>query len=137
MEIIPYLEEINIYVEKLKKELAPELIILFGSLAKKNFGLGSDIDIIVVSNNFSKNFQVRLKNLFLLNETFLPIEAIGYTVKEFKNMLKKGNPIILDAMNEGVVLYEKGSIFSEMKKLFENLKKGFIKVDFGWIRKKS
>lgn len=39
--------------------------------------------------------------------------------------------------NKGVVFYGNRSIFSEMKKLFENLKKGFIKVDFGWIRKKN
>ena len=37
-------------------------------------------------------------------------------------MLRRGNPIVVDAIEEGVVLYESNK-FSEIRKIYQELKK--------------
>ena len=84
MDVIPYYEDIMEYAERVKMKLKPKLLVIFGSIAKGDFGVGSDVDILIVSDLLPKNFQKRLKILFLLNDTFAPIEPVGYTSEELK-----------------------------------------------------
>ncbi|MEM4472243.1 MAG: nucleotidyltransferase domain-containing protein [Archaeoglobaceae archaeon] len=61
--MIPYEKEIRIYLEALKI-LEPKLVILFSSIAKKKFGVGSDVDLLVVSDKLPENFKERMKLLY-------------------------------------------------------------------------
>ncbi|MBC7080809.1 MAG: nucleotidyltransferase domain-containing protein [Thermoplasmatales archaeon] len=134
MEIIPYREDILKYVEKLKEKLGAKLIILYGSIAKGNFGVGSDIDILIVSDALPENFLERLKVLFLLNESFAPIEAIGYKSDEFRKMVVNAHPIALDALYEGIILHKDEKYEKEIRKIFREVMKRVRKEDFGWIK---
>lgn len=84
-------EKIAIVVNKYAKELRkrgikPERIILYGSWARGKEREGSDIDLIVISNNLGG--MKPLKKLELLSlataKIGAPIEAFGYTPKEIK-----------------------------------------------------
>ena len=77
MDVIPYYEVLG--YERGKMKLKPKLLVIFGSITKGDFGVGSDVDILIVSDLLPKNFQKRLKILFLLDDTFAPIEPVGYT----------------------------------------------------------
>ncbi len=67
--------------------IVPKEIVLYGSYAGGSPREDSDIDLIVISDNFSQmNLRERLETLGLAaGRVFAPIEAIGYTEEELKD----------------------------------------------------
>ena len=95
--------EIDTIIEKYQKELiklnlTPQKIILYGSYRDDNPREESDIDLIVISENFAEmNLRERLEILGLAaGRVFEPIEAIGYTQEEIKNSKETFLESILD-----------------------------------------
>ena len=134
MDMIPYYENIMEYVERVKMKLKPKLLVIFGSIAKGDFGVGSDVDILIVSDLLPKNFQKRLKILFLLNDTFAPIEPVGYTSEEFKKMISKGHPTALDAIHDGITLHKDEKYEKEIRSLFKEVTGKVRREEFGWVK---
>ncbi len=65
----------------------------------------SDIDLLIIAE-FDKPYLDRLSELLdLVLDTPELIELPPYTLDETPNMLKRMNPIIVDALWEGKVLY--------------------------------
>jgi len=74
-------------------------IILIGSYARGDFNLWSDVDIVLISE-LSGNPLDRLKKI-----DYPPgFEVIPLTPSEFLTLLKKKNPIAIEAVNEGIIL---------------------------------
>ncbi len=82
-------------IEKYKKALTEmgvnvSKIILYGSHAKGKASPESDIDIIVISNDFKTlNLRERLELLAVARlkaGIFQPMEILGYTEEEFESM---------------------------------------------------
>ena len=76
-------------IERYRQELRnfnidSKKIILYGSYAKGNPREDSDIDLIVISDDFKDmNLRERLEILGIaVGRVFEPIEALGYTSKE-------------------------------------------------------
>jgi len=71
--------------------IKPKEIILYGSYAEGTARDDSDIDLIVVSNDFEKmNLRERLELLGLAaGRVFEPIEALGYTEAEIEEAKKE------------------------------------------------
>lgn len=90
--------------ELIKLNIRPKKIILFGSYANGNPREDSDIDIVVISEDFRNlNLRERLEVLGLAaGKVFEPIEALGYTPEEVENV----NPIsILNvALTSGIAM---------------------------------
>lgn len=111
--------KIERYKEIIIQKLRPDLIMLFGSFARRDFNEGSDVDLLVVAD-FRENFLDRIKLLLELNDELkLPLEPVGYTIEEFSEMLKKENRFILKILEEGEILYASErmmKIFSEDSK---------------------
>lgn len=65
--------------------IRPQRVILFGSWASGRQHFGSDIDLIVVSNNFrGKGMRRRLELLGMAaGDALVPVQALGYTPAEF------------------------------------------------------
>lgn len=70
-------EELDEYCKNVIDRFNPACIILYGSRAKGTFTNTSDIDIIVISNNFEQDFLSRIKYLIDANTSMLPIEPLG------------------------------------------------------------
>ena len=134
MDVIPYYEDIMEYAERVKMKLKPKLLVIFGSIAKGDFGVGSDVDILIVSDLLPKNFQKRLKILFLLNDTFAPIEPVGYTSEEFKKMISKRHPTALDAIHDGIILHKDEKYEKEIRNLFKEVTGKVRREEFGWVK---
>lgn len=85
--------EIEAIIERYKNILIelgikPERIILYGSFAKGSPREDSDIDLIVISEDFKNmNIRERLETLGLAaGRVFEPIEALGYTTEEIRDI---------------------------------------------------
>lgn len=78
-------------------------MILYGSYATATYKEGSDIDVVVISKNFSgKDYWERIDILSdAIYEIFEPIEAIVMTPKELE---KKESPVV-DYVKDGEVIY--------------------------------
>jgi predicted nucleotidyltransferase len=88
--------EIKEIIDKFQKEIEnlgirPQKIILFGSYAGGTPREDSDIDVIVVSDDFkSMNLRERLELLGVAaGRVFEPLEALGYTQKELETRGKE------------------------------------------------
>lgn len=83
--------------------IKPGKILLYGSYASGNFRPDSDIDLIVISEDFEgKGYWQRIDLLSAaIYEVFQPIEAIAMTPQEWEN----GDSLIIDYARDGEVVY--------------------------------
>jgi predicted nucleotidyltransferase len=83
--------------------IKPQRVILYGSHAGGTPREGSDIDLVVVSDDFTgKDFWERIDILSdILYEIFAPIEAVAMTPEEWE----KGDSFIAHSARNGEVLY--------------------------------
>jgi predicted nucleotidyltransferase len=129
----PYGWALERYITRLKRRLEPVSIILYGSTALGTQGVGSDIDLLVISDRLPGNFLERLRMLGELNDTTAPIEALGYTPEEFRRMLGRLHPTALSAVEEGVALHDTG-FFRGQRAFYRRLKRRLhiTRVEDGW-----
>ncbi len=102
-------------VSRLLRRYRVHAVILFGSRARGDWGPWSDIDLLVIAD-FDKPYLDRLAELLdLVADISEPLEFHPYTLDEALTMLRKLNPLIIDALWEGKVLYsdEKFKILQE------------------------
>lgn len=74
------------YIEALKKDIPIQKVIIYGSYAKGGERRDSDIDLVIVSDEFGKSPQEEGKYLFrkLWDIENAKIEPIGYSPKDFQ-----------------------------------------------------
>ena len=100
-------QSINIvkeFVTALKKDYKIERIIFFGSQAAGKPHKDSDIDLIIVSDDFEDmNFFERGAGMYNYWPWLIPVDFICYTTKEF-NILKKRISIVKAALEEGIIV---------------------------------
>jgi len=93
------------YVKSLPTWIKVERAFLFGSAARGNMSRHSDIDLIIISNQFKKmNLIERLKFLsHLRSDKFIhvPMDILGYTKTEF-DKLTKVSDMFAEAKKEAV-----------------------------------
>ena len=74
-------------------------VILVGSYARGDFNLWSDIDVVLIAE-FTEPPLERLKKI----DAPPGFEVIPLTPKEFIEQLKKRNPLVLEAIEHGIVV---------------------------------
>ena len=97
-------KEIRKFINKIEKIIPIEKIILFGSRARNDHLEDSDIDLIIISNDFEGTpFPERMDKLILHWESPHDLEALCYTPQEFKKKQQQIN-IVKQATEEGIEL---------------------------------
>ena len=83
--------------------IRPLKVILYGSYAAGTHRQSSDIDIIVVSDDFAgKSYWERIEILSdVIYEIFAPIEAVALTQEEWE----QGDSLVADFARDGEVLF--------------------------------
>jgi hypothetical protein len=94
------------YVRSLEKDIGPLTGVLYGSFARGDFNLGSDIDVLIISNVLPDNALKRFDLLYCYVQG--GIEPKGYTQNEFLKMYQLSNPLALDALENGELLSDNG-----------------------------
>ena len=104
MDKAAVLEIISDFKRALEFEnIKPEKIILFGSYVSGNYRPDSDIDLVVISDDFKdKDYWQRIDVLSsAIYKVFQPIEAVALTPRE----LQSGDSIITDYARNGEVVF--------------------------------
>ncbi len=92
------------YVEQLGRKIRIQRAILTGSWARGSYLEDSDVDLIVVSDDFSQMpLPDRLAYLQRQWGSRLPLEAFGYTASEFRR-LRKNSTYVRDAIRHGITI---------------------------------
>jgi predicted nucleotidyltransferase len=99
------LHDVEDVVKKLASRYRLTAIILFGSHARGDWGPWSDYDLLIIGD-FEEKYVDRIGEILeLLSDIRIPVEPHPYTLQEALQMLGEGNPLIVDAIEEGRVLY--------------------------------
>lgn len=92
------------FVKELGKDFKIDAIIFFGSRAKGNYKEYSDIDLIIVSDDFKgMNFFERVAKMYDYWKLDFPVDFLCYTKEEF-DTLKRKISIVKMALDEGVIV---------------------------------
>lgn len=101
-------QEIKIRIEGLKEQLVakyhPEKVILFGSAARES-DVVNDVDIFVVKDDVPVLGAERIRQLYRLMETDLPVDYLVYRPSEVAERLALGDPFVTAVLKDGIVLY--------------------------------
>ncbi|MGO9119573.1 MAG: nucleotidyltransferase domain-containing protein [Desulfomonilaceae bacterium] len=100
--------EISIRIEALREQLvakyAPEKIILFGSAAREQ-GEVNDVDLFIIKDNVPHLGADRIRELYRLMDTDLPVDYLVYRPTEVAERLSLGDPFVVGVLREGRVLH--------------------------------
>jgi len=97
-------------LDELRRQLAPHLrvslkAILFGSVARGESDAWSDLDLIVVART-TRPFLERFKDFTGLYRVWPRLDLLIYTPEEFEQMVAEENPLVAQALREGVVVHQ-------------------------------
>ena len=83
--------------------IRPQKVILYGSYADGTHREGSDIDVVIISEDFAgKGYWERIEILAdAIYEVFAPVEAVAMTMEEWE----RGDSQIAAFARKGEVLY--------------------------------
>lgn len=98
-------KEIQSIVRQLIEKYQPEKIILFGSAARGEFDIDSDLDFAIIKKDVPKNGIERRWQVRQLITKRLPADFLVYRPEEFETCLKMGNPFVKTISEEGRILH--------------------------------
>lgn len=101
------------YARKLSERLPVRWAIVAGSVARGDFNAGSDIDVLVLSDALPSHPLRRAELLY--DAAVGGVEPKGLTVAEFARELRRRNPLALEAVELGVVVYPEGATVDELR----------------------
>jgi len=92
--------------ERLKREYNAEKVILFGSYARGEETIDSDVDILVIAPTKERMIDRMASVSRIIRDlrNGLPISPIVLTSEEFRRKLEEGDAFIRTVVEEGVVL---------------------------------
>jgi len=92
------------YADKLRGRLGKLTAIVYGSVSRGDFNLGSDVDILIISESLPSHPLERMEVLFSCHEP--PLEPKGYTQAEFHRLLAKRNSAVAEILKDGIVVVD-------------------------------
>ncbi len=121
------------YVRNLIQRKGDQLafVVLFGSRARGDWTVYSDYDVLIGLNfDDGKRFIDRILDYMPEQGT---MEVFPYSRSEWERMFRTWHPLLLEALEYGVVLWDRGD-FQRMREQFRAWRKqGWLKpVEQGW-----
>jgi len=79
-------------------------VILFGSFARDDYGIRSDLDLLIILKESEKPVSERLEEC-LRHVSAYPTDIFPLTEAEIESRLEEGDAFLQRALSEGVLLY--------------------------------
>ncbi len=98
--------DIQSYADAIAQKFRPERIILFGSYARGDATADSDVDLLVLFRGKGHGADRSLEIRLCLQAGFA-MDLIARTEGEVKRRLKENDWFLHDALDEGIVLYDR------------------------------
>ena len=100
-----HLKQIGDIQRRIVSAFHPRRIILFGSYARGDATVDSDVDILVILPFQGKNFDMSLEILNRVDAR-IPLDLLARRPDDVKRRYAEGDTLIRDALDNGRVLYE-------------------------------
>jgi uncharacterized protein len=106
MAMAPFVtqEALQAFTDRLVEAFAPELVILFGSMARGTAGVESDADVLVVMPFEGRALEKILEIRNVCQPEF-PLDMLLWRPEDIPRRYRWGDPFIREALDHGVVLY--------------------------------
>jgi len=114
------------------EHLKPRLIVLFGSHARGDYTDESDIDLLVVSDMLPRDPRQSFEELFDPEEP--RITPIGLNTEVFLSKLRRGEPFILEILEDGRLLCVDEKFYEEIARVFTEVRRRYVRRGRAWIR---
>jgi len=130
----PEFDNLKAFVERLVRERGDEIafVVVFGSAAKGNWTVQSDIDVFVgLNRDDGLRLVDRIGQFAELAQGNL--EIFPYARSQWRRMFETFNPILLDALEDGIILVDDGE-FAAMRETFRRWRaQGLVsRTEVGW-----
>lgn len=91
------------FVEEVRSRLPVSVAVVAGSVARGDFNLWSDVDVVLV---VEAGLPPRLSERLEVVERHRPgrVQPIAFTPEEFREALRRGNRLVVEAVEAGLVL---------------------------------
>jgi predicted nucleotidyltransferase len=90
------------YARALSERLPVRAVVLAGSVARGDFNVWSDIDVLVVADDLPPRLPDRLA--LLSADAPSGIQVVGLTPDELRHAAARNNRLVLDAVAHGILL---------------------------------
>jgi len=90
------------YADRVSSRFAPATVLLYGSVARGDFNIWSDVDVLVISDALPHDPLVRTKRLYEC--VYAGIEPKGLTLNEYKKAKAEGHPFVKELAEHAIVL---------------------------------
>jgi predicted nucleotidyltransferase len=102
---LDYDKEVQNITRQIIGKYKPEKIILFGSAARGEHNLDTDVDLLIIKKETPYYGADRIRELSRMIDRNIPLDLLIYRPEEFENRLQMGDPFIKSIIKEGKVLY--------------------------------
>jgi predicted nucleotidyltransferase len=114
------------------------LIILFGSRARGDFTESSDFDVLIVGDEVPIDPRKVPNGLYMWVVRMFrgAVDPIFMNTEVFLRKLKDGVPFILQAIEEGVVIYREEGFWREVMGIYSSIRPLYERRGKDWVRVK-
>ncbi|HOU15622.1 MAG TPA: nucleotidyltransferase domain-containing protein [Anaerolineae bacterium] len=99
------MQEIQNFASRIAEHFGPERIVLFGSYARGDFVVDSDVDMLVVLPFEGKTWRVASEIRKRARPSF-PLDLLVRTPEQLNEHVTKGDAFWQEVIQQGKVLYE-------------------------------
>ncbi len=90
------------YIRRLSGRIPVLAAVVVGSVARGDFNVWSDVDVLVVAEDLPERAPERAAALGL--DAPARVQPVGFTPRELAEAARRGNPLAREALEVGVVL---------------------------------
>lgn len=88
-------------------------VVLFGSLARGDHTAASDADLMIILQHSSLRFDERIPS-FMPSNIGVGVDVFPYTLEEARRAIEEGWGVVRVALEEGLVLFNRGKELEEL-----------------------
>ena len=114
----PEVEQFATFIDTLLAQRRAELefIVLFGSMARGDWSRGSDYDVLIgLCGEDGKRLLDRVADFS--SSARIAVDVFPYSRSEWQRMFQDYHPLLLEALEYGVILWDRGA-FAKMRAIF-------------------
>ncbi|MHA1699974.1 MAG: nucleotidyltransferase domain-containing protein [Promethearchaeota archaeon] len=110
-----------------------KLVVLFGSLARGDYYIGSDADLLIIADQIPEDHSKRFEIFYSYNLA-TEIHPVIFTSEELFDQIRRCNTFIFEIFHKYKVLFKKGEILNKIVEAInrEKQKRNVVRLDIGW-----